>query len=175
MKNRACPSVRMLIWKQMRQKKLEQKLQQSRDWYLLEKITQTERVKLNRSNNWVRAKSQSSKANRFKVLNEKDNRIKEPDVQREQHFTVLDPVNHLVGYPRVQVQGERGQRETERLVLPPSESGFLSPPPLWEYHGYQQMLSSKTNANLFAAEYISLKLFRPSVFQKGKQAICRRR
>lgn len=174
MKNRACPSVRMLIWKQMKQK-LTQKLQQSHDWYLLEEITQTERVKLNQSNNWVRAKSQSSKANRFKVLNEKDNRIKEPDVQREQHFTVLDPVNHLVGYPRVQVQGERGQRETERVVLLPSESGLLSPPPLWEYHSYQQMLSSKTNANLFAAEYISLKLFRPSVFQKGKQAICRHR
>lgn len=71
--------------------------------------TQMERVKLNKSINWVSAKSQSSKTNRFKVLNEKDNRIREPDIQRERHFTVLDPVNHLVGYPRVQVQG--GGRE----------------------------------------------------------------
>lgn len=69
--------------------------------------TQMERVKLNKSINWVSAKSQSSKTNRFKVLNEKDNRIREPDIQRERHFTVLDPVNHLVGYPRVQVQGGR--------------------------------------------------------------------
>lgn len=66
---------------------------------------QMEIVKLNKSINWVSAKSQSSKTNRFKVLNEKDNRIREPDIQREWHFTVLDPVNHLVGYPRVQVQG----------------------------------------------------------------------
>ena len=64
-------------------------------------------VKLNKSINWVSAKSQSSKTNRFKVLNEKDNRIREPDIQRVRHFTVLDPVNHLVGYPRVQVQGGR--------------------------------------------------------------------
>ena len=63
------------------------------------------RVKLNKSINWVSAKSQSSKANRFKVLNEKDNRIREPDIQRERHFTVLDPVNHQVVYPRVQVHG----------------------------------------------------------------------
>lgn len=35
----------------------------------------------------------------------KDNRIREPDIQRERHFTVLDPVNHLVGCPRAQVQG----------------------------------------------------------------------
>lgn len=68
-----------------------------------------ERVKLNKSNNWVSAKSQSSKTNRFKVLNEKYNRIRGPDIQRKQHFTVLDPVNHLVGYPTFQVQ-ERGRR-----------------------------------------------------------------
>lgn len=54
--------------------------------------------------NWASAKSQSSKTNRFKVLNEKDNRIREPDIQRERRFTVLDPVNHLVGYPRAQVR-----------------------------------------------------------------------
>lgn len=88
-----------------------------------------ERVKLNKSINWVSAKSQSSKTNRFKVLNEKDNRIREPDIQREQHFTVLDPVNHLVGYPRVQVQGGREGREQEEIewsVMLPSESGLLS-------------------------------------------------
>lgn len=44
---------------------------------------QMERVKLNKSINWISAKSQSSKTNRFKVLNEKDNRIREPDIQRE--------------------------------------------------------------------------------------------
>lgn len=76
-----------------------------------------ERVKLNKSINWLSAKSQSSKTNRFKVLNEKDNRIREPDIQRERHFTVLDPVNHLVGYPRVQVQGggKEGGREQEEI------------------------------------------------------------
>lgn len=74
--------------------------------------------KVNRSDNWVSAKSQSPKTNRFKVLNEKDNRIREPDIQREQHFTVLDPVNHLVDYPRVQVQGGG-------VVILSSESGLL--------------------------------------------------
>lgn len=44
---------------------------------------QMERVKLNKSINWISAKSQSSTTNRFKVLNEKDNRIREPDIQRE--------------------------------------------------------------------------------------------
>lgn len=87
-------------------------------------------VKLNKSINWVSAKSQSSKANRFKVLKEKDNRIREPDILREQHFTVLDFVNHLVGYPRVQVpEGgrQRGSRRKHRgVVILPSESGLLS-------------------------------------------------
>lgn len=41
----------------------------------------------------------------------KDNRIREPDIQRERHFTVLDPVNHLVGCPRAQVQGGEKQRK----------------------------------------------------------------
>lgn len=86
--------------------------------------TQMERVKLNKSINWVSAKSQSSKTNRFKVLNEKDNRIREPDIQRERHFTVLDPVNHLVGYPRVQVQEGRVEN-IESVVTLPSESGLL--------------------------------------------------
>lgn len=66
------------------------------------------RVKLNKSINWVSTKSQSPTTNRFKVLNEKDNRIREPDIQRERHFTVSDPVNHLAGYPRVQVGGGGG-------------------------------------------------------------------
>lgn len=39
----------------------------------------------------------------------KDNRIREPDIQKERHFTVLEPVNHLVGCPRAQVQGEEKQ------------------------------------------------------------------
>lgn len=102
--------------------------------------TQMERVKLNKSINWVSAKSQSSKTNRFKVLNEKDNRIREPDIQRERHFTVLDPVNHLVGYPRVQVQewreGAGGYREgsdANLWVRTPFIDGFFSF--LWGYHG----------------------------------------
>lgn len=45
-----------------------------------------EGVKLNQSINWVGAKGQSAKANRFKVLNggwgEKNNLIKEPRIQR---------------------------------------------------------------------------------------------
>lgn len=83
--------------------------------------------------NWASAKSQSSKTNRFKVLNEKDNRIREPDIQRERHFTVVDPVNHLVGYPRAQVQGRTGAeggregaggRRRGCWVMLPSESGL---------------------------------------------------
>lgn len=69
--------------------------------------TQMERVKLNKGTEWVSTKSQSSKTNRFKVLNEKDNRIREPETQRNRYFTVSDPVNHLLGYPRVQVRGRR--------------------------------------------------------------------
>ncbi len=81
-------------------------LYQTQNCPLLRRLlkTQMETVKLNKSINWVSAKSQSSKTNRFKGLKEKDNRIREPDILREQHFTVLDSVNHLVGYPRVQVQ-----------------------------------------------------------------------
>lgn len=104
-----------ITWKQMKQtqthfctdivhKNLQTKLRSNLSSRRLLK-TQMEIVKLDKSINWVSAKSQSSKTNRFKVLNKKDNRIREPDIQREPHFTVLDPVNHLVGYPRVQVQG----------------------------------------------------------------------
>lgn len=104
-----------------------------------------ERVKLNKSINWVSAKSQSSKTNRFKVLNEKDNRIKEPDIQRERHFTVLDPVNHLVGYPKAQVQrGARRRSESgcdaALWVRTPFRHGFFSS--LWTIMA-KQILDAK--------------------------------
>lgn len=95
---------------------LPTKLRSSLSLRGLLKNTQMERVKLDKSINWVSAKSQSSKTNRFKVLNEEDNRIREPDIQRERHFTVSDPVNHLVGYPRVQVQGGGGGGGEENRV-----------------------------------------------------------
>lgn len=108
--------------------------------------TQMERVKLNKSNNWVRAKSQSSKTNRFKVLNEKYNRIRGPDIQRKQHFTVLDPVNHLVGSPTVQVQ-EGGRRGGDAVlwVRTPFIEGFFFLISLWrswlnKFYGAKQML-----------------------------------
>lgn len=64
------------------------------------------------------AKSQSSKTNRFKVLNEKDNRIRGPDIQREQHFTVLEPVNHLVSLgSNAQVEEAAELQSVSNLVL----------------------------------------------------------
>lgn len=128
-----------------------------------------ERVKVNKSNNWVRAKSQSSKTNRFKVLNEKYNRIRGPDIQRKQHFTVLDPVNHLVGSPTVQVQegGRRGGDAVLWVRTPFIERFFFN---LFVTIMAEQILWSKTNANVFAAEYISARL-QCRLFQNRKQAI----
>lgn len=60
------------------------------------------------------------------------------------------------------------------MVILPSESGLLSSMYFCHLYGTimaKQTLRSKTNANLFAAEYILVRLCWPSVFQNRKQAI----